>query len=38
MAIHKVKDNSFKKILAEPELFVDFIKDYVGIDFLKEVE
>ena len=37
MTIHNAKDNSFKRILAEPELFVDFIKDYVRIDFLKDI-
>ena len=37
MAAHKVKDNCFKLILKEPELFVEFLKDFVPIDILKNV-
>ena len=35
--IHNAKDNSLKLILDEPELFVDFLKDYVKIDLLNDV-
>jgi len=35
--IHKTRDNSWKVIFDEPEFFVDFLKDYVGIDLLKDV-
>ena len=35
--IHDVKDNSFKRILDEPELFVDFLKDFVGIELFNSV-
>ena len=38
MTIHNAKDNSLKKILSEPELFVDFIKDYVKIDLFKDIK
>ena len=30
--IHDARDNSIKSILREPELFVEFLKDYVQID------
>ena len=36
--IRKMKDNSIKMILNEPELFVQFLHDYVPIELLKEVE
>jgi hypothetical protein len=36
-AIHNAKDNSFKRILAEHELFVEFLRDFVPIDILKDV-
>ena len=35
--IHKVRDNSVKEILAEPELFVEFLRNFVPIDMLKDV-
>ena len=36
-AIHKAKDNSFKVILDEPELFVEFLQDYIPVDVLKGI-
>jgi hypothetical protein len=36
-AIHKAKDNSVKEILAEPELFVEFLRSFVPIDILKNI-
>ena len=36
-AIHKAKDGGFKSILSEPELFVEFLHDYIPIDMLKDV-
>ncbi|MCL1882736.1 MAG: Rpn family recombination-promoting nuclease/putative transposase [Defluviitaleaceae bacterium] len=35
--IHKVKDNSVKVILAEPELFAEFLRDFIPIDILRDV-
>ena len=37
MTIHKAKDNCFKLIFDEPELFAEFLRDYVPIDILKDV-
>ena len=37
MALHKAKDNSFKLIFNEPELFIEFLKDFVPVDILKDV-
>jgi len=36
-AIHKAKDNSIKLVLAEPQLFAEFLRDFVPIDVLKNV-
>jgi len=36
--IHKAKDNSIKAILDEPELFVDFIQNFIPIDILKDID
>jgi hypothetical protein len=38
MAIHKAKDNSFKLILGNHELFVEFLRDFINIDLLKNVQ
>ena len=35
--IHKAKDNIFKLILKEPEIFVEFLRDFVPIDILKYI-
>jgi len=35
--IHKAKDNSVKTILAEPELFAEFLRNFVPIDILKDI-
>jgi len=35
--IHNAKDNSMKKILGEPELFIEFLHDYVPIDIFEDV-
>jgi hypothetical protein len=35
--IHKAKDNSVKAILAEPELFAEFLRNFIPIDILKDV-
>jgi hypothetical protein len=35
--IHDAKDNSLKLILHEPELFVEFLKDFVRIDLFDDV-
>jgi hypothetical protein len=37
MSIHNVKDNSFKQILGNNQLFVEFLKDFIPIDILKDV-
>ena len=36
--IHKAKDNSLKLIFNEPELFVEFLRDYIPVDMLKDVK
>jgi len=36
--IHKAKDASFKVVFDEPELFVEFLQDYVPVDILKGVK
>jgi len=36
--IHKARDNSLKLILDEPELFVQFLRDFVPIDILKDID
>ena len=35
--IHKAKDNSVKSILAEPELFSEFLRNFIPIDILKDI-
>ena len=35
--IHKARDNSVKAILAEPELFVEFIKDFIPMEILQDI-
>jgi len=35
--IRKAKDTSLKLILDEPELFVEFLRDFVPIDMLKNI-
>ncbi|MDR0817233.1 MAG: Rpn family recombination-promoting nuclease/putative transposase, partial [Clostridiales Family XIII bacterium] len=36
--IRKAKDGSFKVIFNEPEFFAEFIRDFVDIDILKDIE
>jgi hypothetical protein len=36
--ISKARDNSFKAIFCEHELFAQFIRDFIDIDILKDVE
>jgi predicted transposase/invertase (TIGR01784 family) len=36
--IHKAKDNSFKLVFNEPELFVEFLRDYIPVGLLKDVK
>jgi len=36
-AIRKAKDTSLKLILDEPELFVEFLRDFVPIEILKDI-
>jgi hypothetical protein len=38
MTIHKAKDNSFKTIFDDHQLFAEFLRDYVPIDMLKDVQ
>ena len=35
--IHKAKDNSFKLILGDPDLFVEFLRDFIKIDIFDDV-
>jgi predicted transposase/invertase (TIGR01784 family) len=36
--VHKLKDNAYKLIFAEPEMFLDFLKNFIPIDILKKVK
>ncbi|AEF85226.1 conserved hypothetical protein [Treponema primitia ZAS-2] len=38
MAIYHAKDNSFKLILGNHELFVEFLRDFISIDLLKDIQ
>jgi predicted transposase/invertase (TIGR01784 family) len=38
MPIHKARDNSFKLILGDHHLFVSFLRDFIHIDALKDVQ
>jgi hypothetical protein len=38
MPIREIKDNSVKRILGTHELFVEFLRDYIPIDILKNVQ
>ena len=35
--IHKANDNSIKMILAEPDLFAEFLRNFIPVDILKDV-
>ena len=37
LTAHKVKDNSFKLILHEPDLFAEFLRDFIPVEILKDV-
>jgi hypothetical protein len=37
MPIHAVKDNSFKQVLGNNQLFVEFLRDFIPISILKDV-
>ncbi len=37
LTIHKAKDNSVKLILGEHELFVEFLRDFIGMDIFKDI-
>ena len=37
MTIHKTKDSAFKLIFDEPELFAEFLREYVPVDILKDI-
>jgi hypothetical protein len=37
MSIHNIKDNSFKIILGDHQLFAEFLKDFIPISLLKDV-
>ena len=36
--IHKAKDNSIKMILAEPQLFAEFLRNFISIDILRNID
>ena len=36
--VHKLKDNVYKLIFGEPEMFVEFLKSFIPIELLKEVK
>lgn len=36
-SLHKARDNSVKAILSEPELFAEFLRDFVSVDILKDI-
>ena len=35
--IHKAKDNSFKLVFGDPDLFAEFLRDFIKIDILSDV-
>ncbi|MCL2225752.1 MAG: Rpn family recombination-promoting nuclease/putative transposase [Defluviitaleaceae bacterium] len=35
--IHKAKDNSVKAMLSEPELFAEFLRNFIPVEILKDV-
>ena len=35
--IHKARDNSVKMILGEPELFIEFLQDFIRLDIFRDV-
>ena len=35
--LHKARDNSVKIILSEPELFVDFLRNFIPLDIFKHI-
>jgi hypothetical protein len=37
MSIKKAQDNSFKLIFGEPELFIEFLRDFIQLDIFKDV-
>ena len=37
-AAHKTKDISVKMILDEPELFVEFLRDFIPVEILKDID
>ena len=37
MVIHKAKDDSFKVVLKEPELFIEFLRDFIRLDIFKDI-
>jgi len=34
---HKAHDNVYKLVFKEPEIFLDFLKDFIPIDILKSI-
>ena len=36
--VHKITDNVYKKVFDEPEMIVDFLKDFIPIEILKQVK
>jgi hypothetical protein len=38
LSIHNAKDNSFKLIFGNHDLFVEFLRDFINIDMLNEVK
>ena len=38
MTIHKAKDNSFKLIFNDPSLFAEFLRNYIPIDILNDIQ
>jgi len=36
--IHKAKDNSIKMVLDKPEMLVSFLKNFIPIDILRDVQ
>jgi len=36
--IREIKDNSYRKILSEPELFCQFIRNFIPVELLKDIQ
>jgi len=36
--IHKLKDNAYKLVFSEPEMFLEFLNSFIPINLLKKIK